>query len=63
MATWELTEAEAQIMARLRELARTYDNFTLSVYGQGTVKRRVLDVAWTPRMRVQAQGLRPSLDE
>ena len=63
MATWELTEAEAQIMARLRELARTYDNFTLSVYGQGTVKRRVLDVALTPRVRVQTQGLRPSLDE
>ena len=63
MATWELTEAEAQIMARLRELARTYDNFTLSVYGQGTVKRRVLDLACTWRVRLQRQELKASLDD
>ena len=63
VATWELSKAEWEIITRLRELDRTYDYFTLSVYGQGTVKRRVMDMAWTPRIRVHTQGLRPSLDE
>ena len=50
---WDLTSAEAQVITRLRELSRQYDNFTLTVYGQGSAKRRLLDLAWTPRVRLE----------
>ena len=48
-------ELAEQVITRLRELSRQYDNFTLTVYGQGSAKRRLLDLAWTPRIRLEQE--------
>ena len=47
-----LTREEWAIIQRLRRLRTNYSNFTLTVYGQGSPKRQILDLTWTPRIRL-----------
>ena len=64
MASWELTDVEGRLIRKLRELVTTYDNFSLTIYGQGSLKRRILDMAWTPRVRLSSsQPLHPAIDD
>lgn len=63
MATWELTESERQIIGTLRTLSKTYDNFQLKVYGQGSRTRRILDYEWSVRTRLESTKLKASVDD
>lgn len=51
MASWELTDEEGQIITQMRALQR-HENFTLTIYGQGSHKRQVLDMVPAPRIRL-----------
>lgn len=48
-----LTSEEQQIIEKLRWLRKTYANFKLVIYGQGSAARRVLDLEWSPRIRLE----------
>lgn len=54
MASWELTPTEGRVIDKLRELVSRHDNFCLSIYGQGSVKKRVLDYSWQVRERLES---------
>lgn len=56
MAPGDLTPTEAKILARLRELQGRYENFTLSIYGQGSFKKRILD--WEVKVRERLESSR-----
>ena len=49
-----LTVEEWQVVEKLRWLRKTYANFKLSIYGQGSLKRSILDMEWSPRVRLSS---------
>lgn len=59
----ELTPTEERIIRQLRTLQGQYDNFTLMLYGQGSIKRRVLDMAWTPRIRLSSVSVPVAVED
>ena len=61
--TITLTLEENAVIARLRWLRRHYSNFKLSIYGQGSPKRIILDMEWAPRIRLTQETLSLAVDD
>ena len=58
-----LTPEEHAIITRLRHLRQHYPNFKLSIYGQGSASRSILDMEWSPRIRLSQQSLPLSIED
>lgn len=49
-----VSQEEWKILEKLRWLRGHYQNFTLKIYGQGSPKRGILDMEWSPRVRLSS---------
>lgn len=47
-----LTSEEERVVQQWRQARDRYENFTLSIYGQGSVKRRIQDMEVRYRVRL-----------
>lgn len=63
MAAWELSEAEGRIIHALRSAMQQAENGKLTVFWQGSAKRRIVDVEPAPRLRVSSVRMSAAVDD
>ena len=59
----ELTSEEQAIITKLRHLRQHFPNFKLIIYGQGSSSRSILDMEWSPRIRLNQQTLPLTIED
>ena len=64
LPAYPLTAQEWAIIQHLRSVQAQSPNFKLTVYGQGSATRRILDIEPAPRIRLTTtELLHPALDD